>query len=88
MKNREIAEVWDSNTKVPGGRDDMASYKSRLPSITFDKVKNIQEFSSNSIAWDKKDTYQKHTVLKYIVIYSAVIIVIIFEREPKILQLW
>lgn len=35
----EIAvEVWDSNTKVPGGRDDMASYKSRHTSAAFNNL--------------------------------------------------
>lgn len=84
-------EVWNSNTKVRGGRDDVASSKSRHTSAAFNTLRQGEKhprISLNSIAWDKKDTYQKHTVLKYIAIYSAVIIVIlqIFEIEPRLLQ--
>ena len=88
---RVAVKAWESNTKVPSGRDDMASYKSRHSSAAFNNLRQGEKHPriySNSITWDKKDPYQKHTVLKYIAIYGAVIIFVLqlFETKPRLLQ--
>lgn len=82
-------EVWDSSTKVPSSRDDMASSKSRHTSAAFNNLRQGEKhprISLYSIASDKRDTYQKHTVLKYIAIYCAVIIVVLGAQAPAKLR--